>query len=749
MSLPPELRVLCFQLSMTAVSDLPRLTPNLLSYVLRCQTPLSMPAVAAGKAEASASAVLVHKLKTQLSTLLNGKSPEGRFTAVILIKTVIEVGGWEVLNGSESWVRGLLSILGKSDPVATKEIAVVTLTKIYCMTHQYQTLVREITTPTLPAFVSACLTLVSPKSSSTKVAIVPSSLEEIVFEALAMLAPRHTTIFRPFASQIRRIVCRYLAPTSSDGLFVPYSVKDSARCLYVVLHQTAAKNTSGEEWSKALRELVRETHATADQVFRAVVEDWESTAGYPSTSVDVNRQPYGGGSTPEGLPKWTGIFAGVERLVGLLEILAVYLKEETSAPVALPLGDIIDAINRMLSIAIPASSGSNTGASARLHPGIDREERDMLCTCLPQVYIAALQLVSMIAKRLEGSFLSVAQDMFDQLVWIFQFGKHDQQFRTIAYETTALVLMHLGQSLNRSQVGKCNDILRSCCKDLELPSPSLVNDATSLSQKSHATKTHNADTFLQRIPEAQQDDTARCPALTREASKLLCLSLSHLPQQYVDISMRSMVERTAILTHDKDAMLASILNPFVGKNGKAMASILPHLTREFGNDAIVEILLRPRMPLLPATATRPPLNDTAEEDSLDEEMLPVLDPPSVQQEFKSLSTAQAVAHIGSRTQLAGLSEEAHALPSTTPTSLAFGTLAAGPSNSIITESYRSVFEHYQQKIVGNTDVQMAGVEDRAPKLASLDIDTRQEEDTSDDESVHLTMQLDTDSEEEV
>ncbi len=29
----------------------------------------------------------------------------------MLVKTVVEVGGWEVLNGSESWVRGLLAIL--------------------------------------------------------------------------------------------------------------------------------------------------------------------------------------------------------------------------------------------------------------------------------------------------------------------------------------------------------------------------------------------------------------------------------------------------------------------------------------------------------------------------------------------------------------------------------------------------------------------------------------------------------------
>lgn len=114
MSLPPELRALCFRLSNTPTSDLPRLTPTLLRHVSRCQVALSSPAGNAGKADSSASSVQVqvHKLKTQLSTLLNGKSPEGRFSAVVLIKAVVEVGGWEVLRGAEPWVRGLLSILG-------------------------------------------------------------------------------------------------------------------------------------------------------------------------------------------------------------------------------------------------------------------------------------------------------------------------------------------------------------------------------------------------------------------------------------------------------------------------------------------------------------------------------------------------------------------------------------------------------------------------------------------------------------
>lgn len=114
MSLPTDLRVLCFQLSMTAAQDLPGLLPTLLQRLTRCQLHLSNPAGSSSRSDESASSVLVHKLKTQLHTLFKGQSLEGRFAAVALTKTVIEVGGWEVLQGPELrnwWIPGLLSIL--------------------------------------------------------------------------------------------------------------------------------------------------------------------------------------------------------------------------------------------------------------------------------------------------------------------------------------------------------------------------------------------------------------------------------------------------------------------------------------------------------------------------------------------------------------------------------------------------------------------------------------------------------------
>jgi hypothetical protein len=112
MSAPAELRVLCHQLTTTPVAQLPQITPSLLRNISRCGGPLSAASGNAQKSNANETTLLVHKLKTHVSTLLHGRTIEGRFAAVVLVKGIVDIGGWEVLRGAESWVRGLLAILG-------------------------------------------------------------------------------------------------------------------------------------------------------------------------------------------------------------------------------------------------------------------------------------------------------------------------------------------------------------------------------------------------------------------------------------------------------------------------------------------------------------------------------------------------------------------------------------------------------------------------------------------------------------
>jgi len=555
-----------------------------------------------------------------------------------------------------------------------------------------------------------------------------------------MLLPRNTTIYRPFTSQIRLALRPFLAPTSSDILFVSKSLNESSQRLAVLLHQTTPKNAGGEEWGKAARDLVRSIHETADEVFRAVTEDWESAVGYSSKAVDVNRELSGGGKATEDLPQWTGIHAGIERITGMLDLLAEYFRSETSTPVAVPLASILDVATRMLSIAIPLSyaESSNGHGTVRLHPAIDRDEREGLWSGMPQIYVAVLELINTIAERMEGGFLSISQSSLDQLAWVFQFGKHSPPFRTAAYILAAKTLFYVGQSFDKAQVGRLSGIIRSCCKDLHSLVPDLVNTGAAggsgrkaqglLDSSNH----HNADTFL-KTAAAFRAETQLEPSLAIAAEKLLPLLLSHVPQQYLDISLRSLVERTSILTHNKGAMLASILNPFVGKNGKAMTSILPHLTREFGDDDVVELLLRPRMPLLPSASTRLFNEEGVKDDLEDEEMALYPEPGSTEEDIPRISpkVQEAVAAqpgFGSATDTPVVRPPPHS-------SAGFG---SHDTSSLALPSMSTSGARLSEG---------ASKDQLGPKGYEVEM-MDQDEDSSGNESVHLMMQLDTDSDSE-
>lgn len=106
-----DLRVLTRKLTSVPPAQLPHSLPALIRHVLRCREALSAPQDAKLKGDANQTSMLVHKLKTSITTLLNGRSREGRFAAISLVKAAVDVGGWETLRGSEAWVRGLLSIV--------------------------------------------------------------------------------------------------------------------------------------------------------------------------------------------------------------------------------------------------------------------------------------------------------------------------------------------------------------------------------------------------------------------------------------------------------------------------------------------------------------------------------------------------------------------------------------------------------------------------------------------------------------
>ena len=116
--------------------------------------------------------------------------------------------------------------------MASKELAIVTLARIYISVQPYQTLVREIATPTIPTFVTACLKLISAPKSGEKLQ-TPLSVIETICDTLSALIPLYPTTVRPSSAKLKTAVKPYLAPTQSDEIVAPQSLQRASRKLVI------------------------------------------------------------------------------------------------------------------------------------------------------------------------------------------------------------------------------------------------------------------------------------------------------------------------------------------------------------------------------------------------------------------------------------------------------------------------------------------------------------------------------------
>lgn len=105
------LRAVTHRLITTPVEQLPSIASFLATSLSDCAELLSTPQTQKSGKPDSDNAVQIHKLKTRLASLLQDRSVEGRWTAVVLVKATVEAGQWEILRGYEPIVRSLISIL--------------------------------------------------------------------------------------------------------------------------------------------------------------------------------------------------------------------------------------------------------------------------------------------------------------------------------------------------------------------------------------------------------------------------------------------------------------------------------------------------------------------------------------------------------------------------------------------------------------------------------------------------------------
>lgn len=573
------LRAVSFRISSASKAELPHVVAYLSQYLPSCKNLLSSSEVLAQKD--SDAAVVLHRFNTQLSSLLQDRTAEGRWAAIVLVKAAIESGAWETLRKSNGWVRGLLVILKKPDPPITRCLCIIALTRIFMLTWQYPTLIREITTPALPTFVSTCLANLTARNNS------PDELRATL-ESFAQLIPHHPTIFRTHQDAIGRLLQSVF---DAPQMTISSDIRDLACRVSISIHQCEPKGGATEKWEKSLVATVKAAHVLVDKTFIAIEEDWQSVAGN-----NPNKHALSGlynssqqSKDASERPVYQFVVSGSHSVLNHLRLLAGYFSISTPSNVTVSLGAVCDLLTRLLAVTI---SQSTSRSSIKFNRDSSREEREAVAQVLPEIHLASLEVLSAILDRYGNQLTPTLQSFIDQLVWIFHAESSDRVVKTAVYTVMKTLISLAGPTLTKQTVTPLRKLIIACCEDLLPSKEELKNDQTSASKQPQATM--NADTFLKQ-PKDTSVKAIQFPGLQAAAWNLLPILLAKLPAKHIPVALRSHLDRTAVITRHKDAMIASTLNPPSADSGRSANSLLPLLAREYASAPSVEAILRPRM----------------------------------------------------------------------------------------------------------------------------------------------------------
>jgi hypothetical protein len=535
----------------------------------------------ASKSSNEATAI-AHRFKTTLTSLLQDRTIEGRWAAVVLTKAAVEAGGVATLSKSNGWVKSLVAILKKPGPPTTRQLAVITLTRIFMLTWDHSNLVREITTPALPAFISTCLSNVEKERCS-------AGELEAVLEAFRTLIARHPTVFRTHEAQIPAMVLRILSASSDSsdgGMHFSQSHQSSAARLLIVLHHCAPKQGAAEAWEKAWSSTIVAAHDTCAQLFRSIIEDSHLERHTPlpaPMAKNVSGEIGVNSDDAVGLRGWRGVNAGSERLMTLINLLKSRLETATGDRVNLRLGSLIELVARILNLTLDIE-----GDSSRHNHQTPKDEREALFCIMPDVHVATLDLITSLLQIFEMASAPFIQFLQELTLGVFRAEHSSTSIRAASYTTLNQILRTIGPSMSKADVSELSRVITVSCQDL-------------LPDTTHTMITQHSGTIQMDGANSTDSKSARHPPkfphLVNAANAFLATLAAKVNPFAMPTKLRVQIERTSILARNKDALVALVLNPAAkGSRRTLESSLLPILARECPDAPEVEALLRPRMP---------------------------------------------------------------------------------------------------------------------------------------------------------
>ncbi|KAI5842709.1 rRNA processing/ribosome biogenesis-domain-containing protein, partial [Tricharina praecox] len=531
--------------------------------------------------------VLCAKTKSRVAALIGSKSPQARWAGVVLAKCVLESSFEALAAWGEGWVRRLVGLVNRPEPTVTTVMLIRTLARVFTkLTLDRPTLTRELVTPHLPAFFGALVVAVTTPRGD-------DSVTACAWEALRDSVQAHPVTFRPFVGKTKVAVKALL-----DGRCVEQEMERVVRELVVALHLCGPAPGSGGhqeggrkvnapamEWTALFNAAVARLHSALDVLFEPVLEEYR----------EGDRQS-GGEEAEREIP----VLA--DRVGLLLRSVGSFFTVSTGQQPQIPLGSLMNAVSRILSV-------STDPASTEHNPAIEKSQRELLFSLFPAIHAQTFDMVDTVVNRLQSVVIPFVPSLLGHAVALCGKEGYNADLKVSIYNVTSTLLTLAGPALDKESTLYLTPLLQTCCTDLLAPRAAARTAPTTAPahKKQKTNSTTHADSLLSTTPAAPKFTP---PGLPTAAGVLLTTALSKLPSQHIRAELRVQLERTAILTGNRAALLAAVLFP---RAAAERPGTVPFLVGA-GVDAAAEALVRPRMPVVWTGPSREEVRRALEEE---------------------------------------------------------------------------------------------------------------------------------------
>lgn len=599
--------------------------------------------------------VAIQSLKTMITTLLRGTHESSRWSGVVLADAVLHQGGRPILSECGQWVRLMVASLSKPEPAAILSTTIAAVTRALCDTHQLPDLRRELTASVLTTFITTTMSLlITIRTEDGTEKLSSSGVAQTILHCYNLLLPRFSSAFKPHVVRLTKLLSDPL-PASCDHL---------GKCLQIRLRFSRVRGGDQESWRTGLESAMEQLHALLSDLLSPLIETpFYGREGYWKAS-----------SESRGTDDQSTQSSLVRLICDRLSRLEAYFSVPTSESIPVDIGLLTSLIRRCFAAVLDQDTRKSQNhpiVAARVRPGADRGLIDGLRSHLPRLHIATIRLLRIILIRCGRHVSCTAPIMLRDVCNVLLAESWHINLRVTIYHLIPQLLRLQGVSRSRAESHALMHVLRIACDDCLAAGWSerrvqqgLLNGNSKESENPISVgRNQRVDKDSQNLLVHHQTP------IQKAASQILAPAIEFIPNTVLAQALRTTIEKTAILTRNRDAMIAAALNPPRTNGAHQRATLIPHLAREYTNDVVIQSLLKPRMPCMNASQ----VNATSdEEDDMDDE------PSGADETYPR--EEQSV-----RYSMNGSGADGHNL-SVGPQSLVSGSLAEQPSRGAEEES---------------------------------------------------------------